>query len=208
MCGELSVRTFQHLAQRLRLVLSRHQKDNMRGGVEHGQSQGKAKGVQLGDEVGNHPLSSFRERRTAGKKRSGMAVRPHAEKDQVQAWPLARRGTENARQLFRVLACRLVPVGPFCRHPVEVLRRQRRSFQHGAADHAVIALRVVRRDATLIHLEQMNIRPLHAAGEGGAGKQFVEEFGRRTAGKRNGKRLLVDGPYSCLLFQARGGRPA
>ena len=170
MCGELSARTFQHPAQRLRLVFSRYQKDNMRGGVEHGQSQGEAKGIKLGDKVGNYPLGSFRKRRAPGKQRCGMAVRPHAEKDQVQAWPLARRGTENARQLFRIFACRLVPVGSFCRHPVEVLRRQRRSFQHGVANHAVIALRVVRRDATLIHLEQMNIRPLHAAGEGRAGK--------------------------------------
>ena len=127
--------------------------------IEHGKSEGDAVGLEFLHPIGHHQPLGFSESETPGKKRGGVAVRPQAEQDQIEARELAwRQGKKAAQSLLVGQGCG-PGVGFFGVNPEYILRAQGDLGQHGFIRHAVVAVGMVRRYVAFVAPEKTDFVP-------------------------------------------------
>ena len=107
--------------------------------------------------------------------RQSQGLQSLVEENQVKLCCPRSRGEEVAQRALIFLRC---PLGIYLSaHPVDVLDRYRHVVQQRLARHAVVAVRVVRRNAALVPPEDVDPCPVYAMGELRVGKQRVGSAG-------------------------------
>jgi len=92
----------QYFLQNSGFIFARNQKHNLRGAIDHGEGEGDAPCVKLFHPIGHNPPGILVERRAAGKQGSSVAVRSHAQHDEIKARPFAGSRLEKITQVVFV----------------------------------------------------------------------------------------------------------
>ena len=167
---------------RLRLVSAGDKEKDRAGVVDDRPGEGDAPCVLLLHVVGHGEAAQLVERGAMGKQRGGVAVRAHAQGDEVEAWGLGSLQAEAVAQLGLVAGGGGLGV-KLSLDTVNLLWLEGHVVQHGLAGHAVVAVGVVRGYATLVHPVEIQVFPRHAAAPGliGVGEQGKGGLGRGAA---------------------------
>ena len=135
-----------------------------------------------------------------------MAIRAHPQDDQIELRRFRLFRREDSSQLCGVSCCSLFGVRPFCRQAVEILEGDWCPIEQRGPDHPIVALRMVRWDASLINLKQVDSLPRDA--ERCVRQQLVESPRRRTARERRGEERVVRHPCARQFSKPRRCRAA
>ncbi len=140
------------------------------------------------------PPVLLREERVGGEERRGVAVRAHAEEDEVEdgeaGGVLLREGVD---ERLLVCVCELLEVAQLAHiDRVDLRGREGDAGEEGLCAGAVVGVGVVERDGALVDVEYVPVVPLD--GTRGQRGEAGEHRGERAAGEGNGEApLLVDG---------------
>jgi hypothetical protein len=177
----------EHRADRLRLVGAADDEDHPGGVVDHRQGERDAARLRRVDFNGDDEPAGFGERRRARKERRGVPVGAEAEHDEVELRNLPLPKAEPVAQpLLAVRGDRLgiVPLAP---EPLERPRRERHARGQRRVDHPVVRGRVGVVDQPLVHLEELDARPVHMVPELRLGEQRVGLPRRVASGQSRGE---------------------
>src|SRR5438270_12647828 len=123
--------------------------------VQNREGESKAEGMEFFHPVRRSQARALIQSGGPGKKRGGMAVLTQAQQDQVKARRLARDGMEEFAQLIFIILG-----GGFRRklgaETMDVFRRDGHPREQGLIRHAIVAVRMVRRDGALVAKKEMD----------------------------------------------------
>src|SRR5579863_2349286 len=128
------------------------------------------------------------DRLSVREQRSGMTIRAHAQLDQIKSWRLRALEPKGIAQLRLIPSRRDVGL-ELALHAVNLRRAHRHMVEHRLARHAEIRVGVVRRNAALIHPEELQLVPRHARPPGLSriGQQRESSLRRRAAAHRDAR---------------------
>ncbi len=179
----------------------------MGAGVEHGQRQGQAIGVDLFHIRRHDQPSGFLQSFAAGEKRGRVAVIAETQQDQVEAGNVPVRERQMVLQnLFIFESGDLGLI--FSRHPMNVFRQHGHLGEKRFPGHAKIALRVIGRNAALVSPEKANLLPGNLFLKLGLRQTGVKTFRCGAARKRDRESTRVVDKLSGEPSEALGGLPA
>src|ERR1700738_621308 len=92
-------RSHEDFANALRLVFSGNEKEDGPGVIDHRPGEGDAPGIELRHVVGGDQAAHLVDGRGVGKERGAVAIRAHAEGDEVKARALGAFEAETVAQL-------------------------------------------------------------------------------------------------------------
>jgi hypothetical protein len=102
-----------------------------------------------------------------------VPIRAHAQKDYIQARPVAVSGLEDAGKFMGVVSRGQLEVCLLGVHAMKVLGWNIGVIKESFTDHPIVAVRVVGWNAAFIHLKQLDILPANASGEGWASENLI-----------------------------------
>src|SRR5579871_1292614 len=123
----------------------------------------------------------FLQPRSPWEKRGGVSIRPHPQKDQIEARDPARIELKKLSQCLLIGRCDFVRVRILRRNPEYVSRWYRNFREHRFVHHPVIALRIIGWHMPLISPEKEHAVPGKGRSSIGCEK-VVKAFRSRSAG--------------------------
>ena len=115
-----------------------------------------------------------------------MPIRTHAQQDQIKARKLLWFESKNLSHCLFIGFRGGRGIRHFRRHPKDVAGRHRNFCKHGLVRHAVVAIRIHRRDMPLIAPEKERAVPRQGRARIGR-QQRIQTLGSRSAGEREGE---------------------